>query len=232
MLSSGKSDSISICVLYFHFMKKWLSYLWPISSKRKSEYNGTLEISWINGKKLLNSAGANYSYGTLQKVLEFGLQKINLSEVHNVLVLGLGGGSVIYSLRDKFGYSKKIVGVEWDMIMLEIALNDYHLNNFPNARFVHAPAEDFVASSHEKFDLIIVDLFTDTRVPAPFYELKFWKNLINRLNKKGQVLFNAGFYKEDEAVVDQLEVQLKEDFRVKRYNKVLSINTLLLLKTK
>jgi spermidine synthase len=210
-------------------MKKWLSYLWPISSKRQSEYNGTLEISWINGKKLLNSAGANYSYGTLQKVLEFGLQKINLSGVHNVLVLGLGGGSVIYSLRDKFGYSKKIVGVEWDKKILEIAFNDYGLEDFQDAIFVYDSAESFIATRQDKFDLIIVDLFVDTRVPSQFYEIEFWNKLNNVLIEQGQILFNAGFYDEDKTLIDELENQLKMMFQVERYDKVLSINTLMKL---
>ena len=125
-------------------MKKWFSYLWPISSKRETEHNGTLEISWINGEKLLNSAHTNYSYGSLQKVLEFGLRKINLPKVQNTLILGLGGGSVVYSLRNTFGYNQAIVGVEWDKKVLDIGLNDYGLKDFQNAKFVLSTAESFV----------------------------------------------------------------------------------------
>ena len=87
-------------------MKKILSYIWPVTRKFPSEFNGTLEISYVNGKKVLDTKNANYSYGSLQKILEIGLTKVNLKSVENLLLLGLGGGSIIQSLRETFEYQK------------------------------------------------------------------------------------------------------------------------------
>lgn len=72
-------------------MKKLLSYLFPITKKISSNINGELEITWADGKKYLNSLHANYSYGSLQKILDFGLSKVNFHQEANLLLLGLGG---------------------------------------------------------------------------------------------------------------------------------------------
>ncbi len=83
-------------------MIRLLSYIFPITKKIESEYNGTLEITWHNGKKHLNTKNANYSYGSLQKILKIGLQKIDLTNCKNILILGLGAGSVIETLDKRF----------------------------------------------------------------------------------------------------------------------------------
>lgn len=60
-------------------MKRFLSYIWPITKRIESAVNGTLEITWINGKKILDTKNANYSYGSLQRILKFGLSKIEVT---------------------------------------------------------------------------------------------------------------------------------------------------------
>ncbi|MCB0455711.1 MAG: spermine synthase, partial [Aequorivita sp.] len=90
-------------------MKKFFSYIWPTTRRFPSKINGTLEITYMNGKKVLDTENANYSYGSLQKILEIGLTKVELNAVENILLLGMGGGSVIHSLRNTFEYTKNIV---------------------------------------------------------------------------------------------------------------------------
>ena len=49
---------------------KFLSYLNVIPVRKyESVYNGTLEINWLNGRKVLDTRNTNYSYGNLGKVL-------------------------------------------------------------------------------------------------------------------------------------------------------------------
>ena len=79
-----------------------LSFIYPITKKVESQYCGTIEITWHNGTKHLNTKNANYSYGSLQKILKFGLQKIDVSNCKNILILGLGAGSVIDTLIKDF----------------------------------------------------------------------------------------------------------------------------------
>ncbi len=79
-----------------------------MTRKVTSKYSDTLEITWYNGKKHLNTKNANYSYGSLQAILKFGLEKIELKHMNSILLLGLGGGSVIETLRQDFNYQKQL----------------------------------------------------------------------------------------------------------------------------
>lgn len=67
-------------------MKRLLSYFYPITKTVKSKYSDTLELTWYNGKKHLNTKNTNYSYGSLQQILKFGLEQINLKNIENILI--------------------------------------------------------------------------------------------------------------------------------------------------
>ncbi len=102
-------------------MIRLLSYIYPITKKVESKYSGTLEITWHNGKKHLNTINANYSYGSLQKILKFGLQNIDVSNCKKILILGLGAGSVIDTLIKDFKYKNHITALDIDPVIIEIA---------------------------------------------------------------------------------------------------------------
>lgn len=125
-------------------MKGLLSYIYPVAKKIKSDKNGTLEITWLNGKKHLNSKNANYSYGSLQRILKFGLEKIDLSKINSVLLLGLGGGSVIETLRKDFDYQKHITAIEIDPVIIDLAKEEFQLKIFENLDIICDDALHFV----------------------------------------------------------------------------------------
>jgi spermidine synthase len=59
------------------FIQKIVSYLYPIKVKEiSSERSGSLEVTLVNGKLVIDSENANYSYGSLQQVLKKGLHYI------------------------------------------------------------------------------------------------------------------------------------------------------------
>lgn len=81
-------------------MKKFFSKFIPITIRSiPTEKNGIVKLVYENRVKVLSSSHANYSYGALQRVLEYGLKQIDMRDVKNILLLGLGGGSVIETLR-------------------------------------------------------------------------------------------------------------------------------------
>lgn len=102
-------------------MKRFLSYIWPITKRIESAVNGTLEITWINGKKILDTKNANYSYGSLQRILKFGLSKTEVASTSDILLLGFGAGSVVQTLREDFNFTGKITAIEYDDIMISVA---------------------------------------------------------------------------------------------------------------
>lgn len=212
-------------------MAKILSYLYPITKKVHSEISGTLEITWYNGKKHLNTANANYSYGSLQKILKFGLDKIDLKKVNSILLLGLGGGSVIETLRHDFEYSKPIVAVDIDPVIIDIAKNEFHLKADANLQIICDDALNFMASNPQDFDLIIIDLFVDINVPKSFLALSFWQNVIKASATNGTIIFNASLEKTKSTALNGVIEYLKTQFYTTEiYEKVNHTNTLIITK--
>ena len=173
-------------------MKRIISYFWPVKKKTWSPVNGWLEVTWINGKKLLDSRNTNYSYGSLQKVLASGLSRIDFPRSVPVLLLGLGGGSVVQTLKERFDHTGKITAVDIDPVVIELAEKEFHIQAGDNLEIIPADAFTFIRDCREQFGLIIVDLFIDTNVPRECFSESFWNDIHRLLDPDGHILFNAG----------------------------------------
>lgn len=197
-------------------MKKILSYIWPQTKKVDSDHSGVLEITMVDGRKILDSKNANYSFGSLQRILETGLSKIELKNVSSILLLGLGGGSVISSLRNKFNFNGKIYAVELDQKVIDIAEKEFFISSSDTLTIENCDAFDFVKKCDRQFDLIIVDLFIDNKVPEQFYTEAFCDNLSGIMKVKGSILFNLG--------MEQINRE-KRDIVVNYFRKILRYST-------
>lgn len=211
-------------------MKKLLSYLWPQTTRISSDYSGELEITVYNGKKMLDTKNANYSFGSLQQILEIGLSKFDFTNINSTLVLGLGGGSVVCSLREKFGYDKLIHAIELDKKVIEVAEHEFGIKPSENLIIDNLNALEYVATCKRKYDLIIVDIFIDNLVPDAFYSIEFCKKVSALLFSKGSILFNLGFGKPSEQGKSTVLNFFKtnENFQVQVLEKVKGTNTLLI----
>ncbi len=210
-------------------MKRLLSYIYPITKTITSKYSGELEITWYNGKKHLNSQNANYSYGSLQRILKFGLEKIDLSKVNSILVLGMGGGSVIETLRCDFNYTKKITAVEIDPVIIDIAKSEFGVNENENLKIICDDAYDFVKTNNTLFDLIIVDLYIDLTVPDKFLSLDFWESILDSKSLKGDIIFNAsvGTNISTSNLDDVVSFLRSKVFKISVYENVNNTNTVI-----
>lgn len=208
-----------------------LSYYFPITKKVRSEYSGLLELKYLDGKMLMDSAYSSYSYGTLQRVLEFALRHIELSSVNTVLLLGLGGGSVIKSLRKKFRYKGEIEAVEVDPLMINIANKEYGVVKDLRTRIECCEASRYVSKETKTFDLIIVDLFIDNRVSKEILSADFWSTLKDRVAPNGYIVFNS--MHENYAITHSIKKEIiKWGFSVKECNHVENYNTVLIAKSR
>ena len=210
-------------------MIKYLSYLYPMTRKVKSKYSDTLEITWYNGKKHLNTKNANYSYGSLQAILKFGLEKIELKNMNSILLLGLGGGSVIETLRQDFNYQKQITAIDIDPVIIDIAKTEYQLESNSNTTIICEDALKFIKDNTNKFDLIIIDLFIDIKVPTQFLELKFWEDVVKSKSTNGVILFNASLEdKKSNKLKTVIEFLKTKVYKVDVYDKVNDTNTVII----
>ena len=213
-------------------MIRLLSYIFPITRTIKSNYSGTLEITWFNGKKYLNTKNANYSYGSLQKILKTGLQKINLSKCKNILLLGLGGGSVIETLLNDFKYKDHITALDIDPDIIEISQKEFNISETENLKIICDDAIHFIKNNREVFDLIIIDIFIDTEVPSPFYKSSFWNQIVKANSSKGSILFNASLDTDDNNnLINLKQLLIDNQYEIEQINKVEGTNTLLIAKS-
>lgn len=212
-------------------MTRILSYLYPVTTKITSKHNGILEVTWYNGKKMLNSKNANYSYGSLQKILKFGLKKIDLKQMDSILILGMGGGSVIETLRTDFDYQNHITAVELDPVVIDIADREFGITPSKTLHIVCDDALNFLKHTTSKFDLIIIDLYIDLQVPNAFVQLSFWELVVNANSKSGCILFNASVNQSSEDTLNHIMDLLRRNrYHTQKVEHVEQTNTLLIAK--
>lgn len=176
-------------------IKKFLSYIMPIPIEIiPSNVSDQLELTWNNGKMVLDTKHTNYSYGNLQKVLRKGLLKIgieNINQMQHILLLGVAGGSVVETLTKEFKFENKITGIEIDPIVLKVAEKYFQINTIPNFEIILEDANKFVTETNQLYDLIIIDIFEDCFMPDFVYSEIFISNIKRILKPKGYILFNT-----------------------------------------
>lgn len=217
--------------------KKLFSYIIPLNIfKQKSTISQTLEVTWTDGELVLDSKNTNYSYGSLQRILRKGLKFIGFERIQTmdkILVLGVAGGSVIKTLVDEIHFEGKITGVEIDKAIIEIANEYFHLDQIKNLEIVIDDAFEFVLKTKNKYDLIIIDVFQDVRMPNFLFETFFINRICYLLNSRGFILFNT-------MVLNDKQKQLNLDFfnafdttkyMVTKLHKIEELNELIIIES-
>lgn len=219
------------------YLNKWLSYLIPIKVySENSNRSKTLEVTWNNGSLVLDSKNTNYSFGSLQRILRYGLRYIGFEKVKNmnqILVLGVAGGSVIQTLRNEIGHRNLIIGVEIDEQIIKLANTYFNLDKIPNTQIIPYDAFEYVLTTKKQFDLIIVDLFEDTQMPSFLYENHFWFRLAQILCPNGKVLYNTMELSPEQTQMNQNFTQrIAHIFEVEMLKKVEIHNQIIILTKK
>lgn len=200
-------------------LKKIISYFYPINLyKTTSEISKTLEVTLVNGEIVLDSKNTNYSYGSLQRILRKGLRFIGFDKIKSmgqILVLGVAGGSVIKTLNDEIGFKGKITGIELDEKVIEIANDHFKLNKIKNLNLIHHEAFEFVLKTKLNFDLIIIDIFQDDKMPSFLFETFFQNRLREILNPGGFLLFNTMILKNVDEVRNDNYIRFFESLHYK-----------------
>lgn len=219
-------------------LKKLFSYFIPINVfQQKSNISQTLEVTWINGELVLDSKNTNYSYGSLQRILRKGLKFIGFERIKtmdHILVLGVAGGSVIKTLVDEINFEGKITGVEIDNSVITIANEYFHLDQIKNVEIIIDDAFEFVLKTKNKYDVVIIDVFQDTKMPNFLFETFFINRICYLLQPKGFILFNTMILNEKQK---QLNLDFFNAFDVSEYivtklHKVEELNELIVVESK
>jgi len=109
----------------------------------------------------------------------------------SILVLGVAGGTAIHQLQ-ALCHEPQITGIELDRVHLKLARSHFDLD-YPNLTLVHADARAWLATSKQKFDCIIDDIFvhgeSDPERPVEL-DKRWFRQLKSHLKKDGLLIQN------------------------------------------
>lgn len=158
-----------------------------------SEYSGMLELWWLNGRLVLNTQNANYSYDTLHKSFResLALLKPEILPGSQVLLLGMGGGSVIDILHREMQCAYTITAIEIDPVVIAVAEKYFGISSNAHLQIIQADAAGYVHTCSNTYDLVIMDIFIDDRIPAIFTQPGFIRQLHQCIAPGGLLVCNC-----------------------------------------
>lgn len=177
--------------------KRWLSYLYPIPVRHvSSPLHPTLYLELVRGRLQLSANRAIYSFEDLYLNFAEVFRHSDLQRLQggDVLVLGLGLGSVIQMLERDHQLRGHYTAVEHDEVIAawadELILKDL------NARVqcIVANAASYLEQSTGQFDLILLDIFEDDQIPAWFSSAECLEH-VQRLLRPGGLLISNRLYR-------------------------------------
>ncbi len=170
-----------------------MSYLFEFHiESAPSEINPHLYVSLSKGRYQLSTANAIYSFEDLYDNFFEAFKQVDLDKypIENVLVLGLGLGSIPLMLEKNFEKKYNYTAVEIDESVIYLA-SKYTLPQLESRiEMICADAFAYVMQTEQKFDLICMDVFLDDIIPEEFEENNFLEKLKTLISDNGILLFN------------------------------------------
>jgi spermidine synthase len=182
-----------------------------ILEEEKSKFNGNLRVVKSFGLgTYIQAEGLTQSGGVVEGIWKQTLRQVKdkRREIKNVLILGLGGGTVAKLIR-KFWPEAKITGVDIDPMIVELGQKYLGLDEVD----VDIKIQDAAKPIPDKFDLVIVDLYRGDQFPKEFEDEKFLKSL----TKNKLVVFNRLYYKDKKLSAEEFGKKLQKFFRNVEY---------------
>ncbi len=177
--------------MFLIFLKRILSHFIDFKTASfPSDLNNILEVWYSNGKLVLHSANANYSFGSLHFIFQdaFKISNFKNNPPSNLLLLGFGAGSIVKIIREEFNLNFPITAIEYDKIIIEIGKQYFNTSAYKNLKIINEDAYQFTFTQVEPYSCIVIDLFNDTEVPEQFVDILFL-NRINKILLPGGILF-------------------------------------------
>lgn len=160
--------------------------------------NGKVEVVKTLWGTSIKVGGLTQSGWLIREIWKKTLKKFYFKDVKRILVLGVGGGSVIKILKKLYPFAE-IYGVEKDPLMIE--LGKRFLGNkeeLESIRIKIIDAYDYLSRLRPRryFDLVLVDLYIGDKFPKKFSRREFLLLLKNITKENGAIIFNRLYYGE------------------------------------
>lgn len=170
-----------------------------------SPYNRELHVVLNHGRYQLCTGNAVYSYEDKYINFRRSFEWIDWSvqNIEKVLLLGLGLGSVPQMLEQVFKQRFEYHAVEIDEVIIDLA-NRYILKDLESPmQFFCTDALQFVMWTESRYDMIVMDVFDNDKIPSVFETTEFLQDCSSLLTEKGFLLFNRLNLTEEHVVETQ-----------------------------
>ncbi|MFH1126443.1 MAG: fused MFS/spermidine synthase [Candidatus Altiarchaeota archaeon] len=119
----------------------------------------------------------------------FNIGPVLAGNPENILVLGLGGGTVVRQYLGLFNASIDVV--ELNPTVVELAEKHFGIVKSERLNVILSDAFDYLESTGKEYDVIAVDLFEGDVIPEKFTTPEFMSLVSSRLRKAGIVVVNT-----------------------------------------
>lgn len=191
----------------------------------ESEYNGKIEVIENGKTRKIRVADIDQSLNWQSPVcskLYWGktveLLKREEPDLKNILILGLGGGTMQHLISRAFP-NIYIVSVELDGVMVDIARQYFDLDSIPNHKVIINDALRVVVAPEEfglnktSFQAVVVDIFVGEQFPELGNSGNFMDAVRDMVIPGGLVVFNRIYTEKHHEDVD-IFIEQVEDFLV------------------
>lgn len=171
----------------------------------QSKYNGNIQVVQVGSTRKVKAdkfeQSVNHTSENAKRLFWGRAAEIIKDEeptLKNILLLGLGGGTVAHLISESFN-QPEIVSVEIDPIMVEVARNYFDLDKIPNHRVIVDDALRVVVEPETYglapgyFQAVFVDLFVGEKYPDLGSSGNFISAVKRMATSGGLVVFNRHY---------------------------------------
>lgn len=176
-----------------NLLKKLASYFYSFRlEQEESSMSGLLELHYREGRYMLSTENAIYSYQDLYHNfrLAFDYLEPEKKGIKSVLILGFAMGSVCQLLENR-GLNANYLGIEIDPVIIKWTKQYILPELAANISLKQADAIAFLQENTDKFELILIDLFIDNQVPELFRTKDFLLSIQEHLTLNGRIIYNS-----------------------------------------
>lgn len=155
----------------------------------KQDAHGTWKIKENKKYRILEFDNSTYSIINKKGLFSYGywdffLPLIELYDKPTILIIGLGGGTIVHQARSIVRDGADIDIVEISSVDIEIS--KLYLPELNNEKIYHENGIDFVSKCNKKYDLVILDAYLFSEIPPEFLTREFVEN-VSKIAKENTI---------------------------------------------
>ncbi len=123
------------------------------------------------------------------ELFELVLQYADKHPIQNLLILGLGGGSLLSQLHPCLPHTE-FTAIELRPLVIQVAYDFFHLPQADNLTCLAEDANHFIAQNRQPYQVIVMDLYDEQGLPPEMTTETFQQQLLQTMKTPGMLLIN------------------------------------------